>query len=151
MHTKAARLGAGARYAAAGRYTDAADTMNAIVPKSRYGDAGQSLEEAVRLMRGAPSKTNAPELLPVLPGRLNFVYAYVGAPDRMMEYPERALEAGLGTSRAFDFSFAPLLAPVRKTERFTAFVRNSGILAYWRTKGWPEQCHPTTGDDFECS
>ena len=21
------------------------------------------------------------------------------------------------------------------------------LVGYWRVKGWPEQCHPTTGDD----
>jgi hypothetical protein len=101
-------------------------------------------------MRGAPSKTAAPESLPVLPVRLNFVYAYAGAPERMMEYPERALEAGLMYSVAFRFIFEPLMAPVRKTERFKAFARKSGLLAYWRERGWPEFCHPTAADDFVC-
>ncbi len=35
-------------------------------------------------------------------------------------------------------------------ERFKAFVRKAGFVDYWRAKGWPEQCHPTTGDDFTC-
>ena len=41
-------------------------------------------------------------------------------------------------------------APVRKTERFKAFVRAAGLVEYWRARGWPDLCRPTTGDDFEC-
>jgi hypothetical protein len=119
------------------------------IPKDHYGDTGRSIEEAARLIRSAPSKTNAPESLTVLPSRLNFIYVYVGAPERIMEYPERALEVGLASGVRFLFEL--LLAPVRKTERFKAFVRKSGILAYWRERGWPEFCHPTAADDFECN
>jgi hypothetical protein len=45
----------------------------------------------------------------------------------------------------------PEYAPLRKTERFKAFMRKSGLVDYWRAKGWPDLCHPTTGDDFECN
>jgi hypothetical protein len=39
---------------------------------------------------------------------------------------------------------------VRKTERFKTHVRGLGLVDYWRTKGWPQFCRPTTGDDFVC-
>jgi hypothetical protein len=39
---------------------------------------------------------------------------------------------------------------VRKTDRYKAFIRKSGYVEYWRAKGWPDFCHPTTGDDFVC-
>jgi hypothetical protein len=122
--------------------------MILTIPKNRYGDTGRSIEEAARLIRGAPSKTDAPESLPVLPSRLNFIYGYVGAPERMMEYPERALEAGVASG--VTFLFQPLLAPVRKTERFKAYVRKAGILAYWRARGWPDLCRSVGADDFVC-
>jgi hypothetical protein len=137
-------------YAAVGRFGDAADAILAI-PKARYGDSGKSIEDAARLMRSAPAKTTAPESLPVLPGRLSFVYAYVGAPDRIMEFFESVLEAGMADSAGFRFLFDPSSAPVRKTERFKTFVRNMGLVAYWRARGWPDLCHPTTGDDFVCN
>jgi TolB-like protein/tetratricopeptide (TPR) repeat protein len=136
-------------YAAAGRYTDAAETILAIVPQTRYGDGGQLIVEAARLMRGAPLKTVS-ESLPVLPGRLNFVYAYVGAPDRMMEYPERALEVGLAGSTVSTLMFEPLMAPVRKTDRFKKWARTAGLVDYWRERGWPEFCRPVGADDFVC-
>ena len=45
----------------------------------------------------------------------------------------------------------PSYAPVRKTERFKTYLRNAGLVDYWRQKGWPDLCHPTTGDDFDCN
>jgi hypothetical protein len=45
----------------------------------------------------------------------------------------------------------PDYAPVRKTQQFKTVMRKLGFVEYWRAKGWPPQCHPTTGDDFECS
>ena len=46
--------------------------------------------------------------------------------------------------------WAPSYAPVRKTERFKAFVRAAGMVDYWRAKGWPDLCHPIGADDFAC-
>jgi hypothetical protein len=28
---------------------------------------------------------------------------------------------------------------------------NAGYVDYWRARGWPDLCHPTTGDDFVCN
>jgi hypothetical protein len=47
--------------------------------------------------------------------------------------------------------WAPAYHEIRQTERFKKWIRDSSVLAYWRARGWPPQCHPTTGDDFECS
>jgi hypothetical protein len=44
----------------------------------------------------------------------------------------------------------PSYAPVRNTERFKKIMRDEGLVAYWRERGWPPFCHPTTGDDFAC-
>jgi hypothetical protein len=32
-----------------------------------------------------------------------------------------------------------------------AFVRNAGLVEYWRAKGWPDFCRPTTAGDFTCT
>jgi hypothetical protein len=40
---------------------------------------------------------------------------------------------------------------VRTTERFKKIMRDEGLVAYWRERGWPSFCRPATGDDFECS
>src|SRR6185503_2636283 len=131
-------------YATVGRYKDAADTLllitDGVVSRS-------SVEAAAQLLRQAPMKVAAPEALPVLEGGLAFVYAYVGALDRVFEYPERDLEIN---SLPGGILWHPEYAPLRKTERFKAFVRKGGLPPYWREHGWPDLCRPVGSDDFVC-
>jgi TolB-like protein/Tfp pilus assembly protein PilF len=42
------------------------------------------------------------------------------------------------------------LPGVRNDPRWKAEVRRTGILALWRVRGFPAQCRPLEGDDFEC-
>ena len=58
-------------------------------------------ENAARIIRSAPRTASSPETLPALPGGLSFVYAYVGAAERILEplaeTPEaQAMRAQLG-------------------------------------------------------
>jgi TolB-like protein len=39
---------------------------------------------------------------------------------------------------------------VRNDPRWKAQIRRAGILALWRERGFPAQCRPLEGDDFEC-
>jgi len=133
-------------YAAEGRYGDAADTLLAINGGARDR---ASVEEAARLIRNAPTKVKAPESLPAWDQELSFVYLYVGAPDRVLDYQER-LAAQYPVASQIRYLWSPDYAPVRKTERFKTFVRKMGLLDYWRARGWPDHCHPTTADDFVC-
>ena len=71
-------------YAALDRFADAADTLLLITGNQV---SRRSVEDAVQLLRTAQTKTTAPETLPRLEGALSFVYAYVGALDRVMEFP----------------------------------------------------------------
>jgi TolB-like protein/DNA-binding SARP family transcriptional activator len=130
-------------YAAVGRYGAAADTVLLITASQM---SRRSVEEAARLLRGAPAKVSAPQALPELGRILGFVYAYVGAPERILENYEPGKDRyGLG-----DAIWLPELSPLRKTVRFKALMRVSGLADYWRERGWPDLCHPTTGDDFVC-
>jgi len=38
----------------------------------------------------------------------------------------------------------------RKTPHFKKIIRDRGILALWRDRGFPPQCQPIGDDDFEC-
>jgi adenylate cyclase len=38
----------------------------------------------------------------------------------------------------------------RKTPQFKRIIRDKGILAFWRERGFPPQCRPIGDDDFEC-
>jgi hypothetical protein len=132
-------------YSMAGRFNDAANTILLITPNF-FGDP-QVVEEAARLIRGAPKKVSDPSALPAWQGRLDFIYAYVGAPERLLDYPERAMQAdALGAVEWFAQSYAS----ARKTERFKKLVREAGLVDYWKARGWPDRCHPTIGDDFAC-
>jgi len=84
--------------------------------------------------------------------RLGFVCLYLGAPDRVLDFFEALAEAGypaLGNpaGRLWAHSYAP----VRKSERFKAFVRRAGMIDYWRSRGWPDLCRPVGADDFVCT
>jgi hypothetical protein len=76
------------------------------------------------------------------------VYAYVGAVERILDGPERAVEAESGFAASI---WLPEFAPSRKTERFKAVVRKADLVDYWKARGWPDLCHPVGADDFACN
>lgn len=132
-------------YASLRRFGEAADALMELAGDDPHSDAA----EAARLLRMAPAKPASTGTLPRLPPGLSMLYLYLGAPERALEPYERLADVGFisgnrGTVWHADY------APVRKTERFKALMKKAGLVEYWRVKGWPEQCHPTTGDDFEC-
>jgi tetratricopeptide (TPR) repeat protein len=134
-------------YAIAGRYSDAADALlrsdTSLVDRS-------SLEHAAQFIRAAPAKVANPRSLPQLEAELGFVYAFIGAMDRYMEWPERALQIGFPADNTTKGLWRPYLAPLRKTERFKTYVRKAGLVDYWKARGWPDLCKPVGADDFAC-
>jgi hypothetical protein len=83
-------------------------------------------------------------------GGLGFVYLHVGATDRVLEFYEGGLEAGYQAVITDALLWHSSFAPVRKLERFKAFVRGAGMVDYWRARGWPGFCRPLGADDFVC-
>jgi hypothetical protein len=135
-------------YATEGRFAEAADTLLAIPQQGQQ--SRQSIEEAARLLRNAPAKVSMPGALPAWDNELGFVYFYVGAPDRVLDHPERVGVRGL-TPPAARYLWSSEVAPARRTERFKAFVRAAGFVDYWRIRGWPDHCRPMGADDFACT
>jgi tetratricopeptide (TPR) repeat protein len=131
--------------AAAGHYKEAADTLAPL----KGGQPDETME-AVRLLRGAPQPVPAPQSVRAL-GGLDFVYLHTGAPGQFLEAYEAEIRSGFMASFRHALFWHPSIASVRKTDRFKAFVRADGLVDYWKAKGWPPQCHATTGDDFECN
>jgi TolB-like protein len=132
-------------YAAMKKYKEAADAM-LDAPRDIYPPG--AVETAARLLSMAPASAmqqNIPDL-----GELSFVLVYVGLPERALEFNEHLADAGYYLTN-FDVLWSSDYAVVRKTQQFKALVRKMGLVDYWRAKGWPQWCHPTTGDDFECS
>jgi TolB-like protein len=141
-------------YAEIGRYNEAADLVERAPRATRSGsDALQvrgadNAEAAARLLRTARTAAASPQTLPRL-GELGWVYLYVGAPDRVLEWYEDTLRAGYRGAQIVRL-WGPPYAGLRKTERFKAFVREAGFVDYWRAKGWPDLCRPVRADDFVC-
>jgi TolB-like protein len=136
-------------YASQGRYREAADMLVSAANNFQDPDFLKLSSTASRLLRAAPAAAAAndrPEL-----GILDWVYLYVGDPERFLFVYEKGVQMGYQSGGVNGHEWAPAYADIRKTERFKKYIRDAGILAYWRAKGWPEQCHPTTGDDFECN
>jgi len=77
---------------------------------------------------------------------LSFVYLFVGAESRSVEFVEREIAANY-YGGIFRDPWAPPSASLRKTEAFKTFVRKARFVEYWRARGWPEFCHPAGADD----
>jgi TolB-like protein/DNA-binding SARP family transcriptional activator len=133
-------------YASMGRYGEAVE----VLQKIPAGTASPGvLEEAIRLLRTAPAQTASPQQNALSHTAFGFVYLFVGTPDRALDFYEGLADAGFYRVTESKL-WAPDYAPVRKTERFKAHVRKAGLVDYWKARGWPDLCHPTTGDDFAC-
>ena len=133
-------------YATMGRTSEAADALLSL-PRTAYPSG--TVETAAQLLRVATAPAPG-EKLPYL-GELGFVYLYILHPELALEFYEREVDAGWFP--AHDLMTLPQadFAPARKSVRFKNLMRKSGLVDYWRARGWPEFCHPTTGDDFECN
>ena len=46
--------------------------------------------------------------------------------------------------------WAPIFHEGRQLPRFKEFVREIGLVDYWKEYGWPDLCRPVGDDDFEC-
>jgi tetratricopeptide (TPR) repeat protein len=134
-------------YASQGRFGEAADLVARLPPEFIYPAVPQ---KAAKLLRIAPHRAPSVETLPRL-GMLSFVYLYAGAPERSLELAEDDAEFGYSMGGYIGTLWDSAYADVRKTERFKIYAQHAGLVDYWRARGWPPQCHPTTGDDFECN
>jgi TolB-like protein/tetratricopeptide (TPR) repeat protein len=131
-------------YAAQGRFGEAADALaTAPALDTLRRDA---LEEAARVLRAAPRNVSSADLPRFSWCAFNFVYAYVGALERVLEAPETITECG----PAYDILWQAEAAPLRKTERFKKFARDVGLADYWRARGWADACRPVGANDFAC-
>jgi TolB-like protein/Tfp pilus assembly protein PilF len=136
-------------YASMGRYAEAAGSVADIPPDEPYPAA--VITEAVRVLRNAPAKPAALQAK-VRSGMLGFIYVYAGDPTGVLDFYEQLAEAGYPAVGDLDaLLWAQPYAAARRTERFKTYARKAGLTNYWRARGWPDLCHPTTGDDFVCN
>ncbi len=83
-------------------------------------------------------------------GGLNFISfwaAYFGD----SEFAVEALEKGVRIhASGMAISWWPVMKDVRQLPRFKEFVREIGLVDYWKEYGWPDLCRPVGDDDFVC-
>ena len=132
--------------ASAGRYDEAADVIK-FTPADFF--PADVKANAVSLLRSAPDRVLSPHDLPRL-GWFDFVYLYIGAPDRVMDFYKAGVNAHYSVSIVTAYLWHPTYARIRKTERFKTFLRDVGLIEYWKQRVWPEFCHPTSANDFAC-
>jgi TolB-like protein len=132
--------------ASAGRYREAAAALREM-PARNYPDG--MLEAAARVLDSAPAKATVPAALPRL-GNMSFAYMHVGAPERVLEFYEDEIAGHYFQAISASWFWHSSYAPVRRTERFKTVARGLGLVAYWRERGWPAQCHPVGATDFAC-
>jgi TolB-like protein len=133
-------------HAAAGRYKEAASAIREM-PATNY-PSGMT-EAAAKILESAPAMAPSPESLPRL-GNLGFVYLYVGAPERDLEFYEDEIAGNYYQPISTTWFWHPAYAELRKTERFKKLMEDLGLAAYWRARGWPTQCHAMGATDFAC-
>ncbi len=49
------------------------------------------------------------------------------------------------------YVWLPQLAQMRQIPEFKAYLREIGIVDYWKEYGWPDICRPLGENDFECA
>jgi TolB-like protein len=69
--------------------------------------------------------------------------AYFGDADFAMD----AFEKNLTLTNSV---WVPAVSEVRQLPRFRNYVREIGLVDYWKQFGWPDLCHPTDDGDFVC-
>ena len=80
-------------------------------------------------------------------GVISLWAAYFGDPEFAIEVIEG--ETNINATN-ISYLWLPLFYEYRQTPRFKEFVREIGLVDYWKEYGWPDLCHPVGNDDFEC-
>jgi TolB-like protein/Tfp pilus assembly protein PilF len=132
----------------AGRYRDAADALLATPPTPI--ESRTVIEDAARYLRSAPAAAVSRDDLPAFE-MFSLVYLFTGAPNRYFDYFERNIAVVGSVKNAVADSWNPILAPLRKTERFKELMHEAKLVDFWRTHSWPDLCHPVGAEDFACN
>jgi adenylate cyclase len=72
---------------------------------------------------------------------------YFGDPEFAIEVMEET--ANINITNIYYLWF-PVIREFRQTPRFKEYVREIGLVDYWKEFGWPDLCRPVGEDDFVC-
>jgi TolB-like protein/class 3 adenylate cyclase len=67
-----------------------------------------------------------------------------------LEFTLDSLKKGVSMNASTYFHWYPVFHDVRQTLRFKEWVREIGLVDYWKEYGWPDLCRPIGDDDFVC-
>lgn len=122
---------------------------------ARFAPSGQEVWPDI-VLDAVQDASRAPEALAYLGQRLQqrdldtyFIvlgHAYLGAWDRLFERLEDIYAFQPAMMKVL---WHPELAPARGDPRFIGFLRQTGLVEYWRAHGWPDFCQPE-GESFRC-
>ncbi len=80
--------------------------------------------------------------------------SYLGADTEIMD----ALNGMLAEKRMIRIAillggslWASEFHDLRQTPEYRQFLTDTGLVDVWKSRGWPDLCHPTGEDDFECN
>jgi hypothetical protein len=48
------------------------------------------------------------------------------------------------------YFWLPVMKEVRQLPRFKEFIKEIGLVDYWKEFGWPDLCHKLDNGDFVC-
>jgi hypothetical protein len=78
--------------------------------------------------------------------------AYLGDPDLSLQAFRRMWQTGAPRSSVLFSLWRPVERDMRRLPAFKDFVREVGLVNYWRASGnWSEFCRPEGKDDFTCT
>jgi len=78
---------------------------------------------------------------------ISVLAAYFGDPEFAMDAMEKGIKI---VTRGLFKIWYPVMQEVRQLPRFKEFVREIGLVDYWKEYGWPDLCRPVGDDDFVC-
>jgi len=73
--------------------------------------------------------------------------AYFGDQEFALNAIDRSVTISNGIAM---FQWLPVFHEVRQLPRFKEFMKEIGLVDYWKEYGWPDLCHPVGDDDFVC-
>jgi len=79
--------------------------------------------------------------------------SHFGAYAEIMTYLHNYYSEGDLLSIGLDFGnylWAPEFSTLRQMPEFKKLLIDIGMVELWKTRGWPDLCHPTGDNDFEC-